>query len=99
MESDSERSEVYDSSDLFSESSDTSGDDAVEEEAVQLQGIQPYMYEPVVGSSDDSDNDAPPAVRNDDDDVENRLGNSQWCVNYSVLALNAFIRQFVNYSS
>ncbi|XP_033646581.1 uncharacterized protein LOC117305813 [Asterias rubens] len=79
MDSDSEVS-----SDLFSESlGSSSGDDITEEEVGEVGGVramQPYMYEPERGSDSDSDNDVPPAVRDDDDDVENRLGNSQWCL-------------------
>ena len=42
--------------------------------------IQPYMFEPELGSSDSDQDEMPPGARNDEDDRENRLQNSTWYV-------------------
>lgn len=70
-----------DDSELFSEPpSDV--DDSDEDFNVDHGGeeavIQPYMFEPELGSSDSNQDEMPPGARNDDEDVENRLQNSAW---------------------
>lgn len=88
MQSDSEESSFYSSSECGSSGNeaDSEGEDYMTRKYVdrmieQLNNFQPYMYEPerVVSNTSSSNEDSSTSGSDSEDIVANRIGNTEWC--------------------